>query len=379
MEDCLVIGGGVIGLSIAYELARDGASVRVVDQGQPGRAASWAGAGMLPPGSDLPSAPPIERLAALSMKLFARWTDELRDATGIDNGYRNCGAIYLAHDAESADELALQMNQWSAAGIACTRLDESDRVKIEPALLPPGADSNKSIAASYVVSRESQVRNPRHLKALAAACRKHGVQIESGVPIHDFQVRDGQIVSALTSSGRLEAGSFCLTAGAWSAALGARLGMRIPVKPIRGQIVLLATADLAMRRIVNDGPRYLVPRDDGLMLIGSTEEDVGFDCRTTAQGVNSLLEFGIALVPKLAGAEVLRTWAGLRPASVDGLPYLGRISELGNGFVATGHFRHGLRLSPAPALVMAQIIRGEQPELDVSPFRPEREVLANNG
>ncbi|MCA9245615.1 MAG: glycine oxidase ThiO [Planctomycetales bacterium] len=371
MDDCLIIGGGVIGLSLAYELAGHALRVRVVDQQQPARAASWAGAGMLPPGSDAEGADPVQRLSALSVRLYREWSQELFEATGIDNGYKPCGAIYIARDDATRERQASLFNAWCAGDIDVTPVDASLLRELEPSLLPT---SGPTPTTSHLVAAESQVRNPRHLKALLAGCRRRGVQIEGGMPVHDFEIRDGRATAALTPTGRIVAGNFCLTAGAWSVPLASRLGIEIDVRPVRGQICLVATERPRLQRIVNEGPRYLVPRGDGLVLVGSTEEDVGFDCRTTVGRVQGLLKFAASLVPELADAELQRSWAGLRPASRDGLPYLGRVARTENCYVAAGHFRHGLRMAPATARVIGQLMRHEACAVELTPFCPERHI-----
>jgi glycine oxidase len=194
------------------------------------------------------------------------------------------------------------------------------------------------------------------------------VQINEGVTVEDFDVRGNRVHRVITSQGGVEAGSYCVTTGAWTRFLLSRLGMQIPVRPVRGQMVLLRSARSPLERIINDGPRYLVPRPDGRTLVGSTEEDAGFDKSTTASGVAGLLEFALELAPALQAARLEQTWAGLRPGTHDGLPYLGRVGELENTFIAAGHFRSGLCLSPGNAVVMSRLIRGEPPLLDLAPF-----------
>jgi glycine oxidase len=151
-----------------------------------------------------------------------------------------------------------------------------------------------------------------------------------------------------------------------------RLGISVGMKPVRGQMVLLGGPRPNLRRIVNDGPRYLVPRGDGRVLVGSTEEDAGFDKRTTAEGVSDLLDFAVRLAPGLKSMQFEQCWAGLRPATLDGLPYLGRLPGLDNAFVAAGHFRSGLQLSPGTAVVMSRLIQGLDTTIDLWPFRVER-------
>jgi glycine oxidase len=173
----------------------------------------------------------------------------------------------------------------------------------------------------------------------------------------------------------LRAGQVCFTAGAWTGQLLKRLGMDVGIMPIRGQMVLFrceSATGAPIGRIINEGSRYLAPRDDGRVLAGSTEEEVGFDKRTTEEAIADLIAFARGIVPALRDAPIEQTWAGLRPGSFDGLPYLGRLPGLKNAFIAAGHFRSGLFLSTATAVVMSELMRGEQQQVDLSPFRVGR-------
>jgi glycine oxidase len=161
----------------------------------------------------------------------------------------------------------------------------------------------------------------------------------------------------------------CLAAGAWSGGLARRIGLSLPIKPIRGQIALLASPAPPIAHMLYEGEHYLVPRSDGRTLVGSTVEDAGFDCRPTAQAIGQLLDFALSLVPTLRSASLERSWAGLRPGSADGLPYLDRVPNLANAYVAAGHFRAGLILAPATAVVMSRMIQGLDPGCDLTPFR----------
>jgi glycine oxidase len=228
------------------------------------------------------------------------------------------------------------------------------------------------IVAACLLPDESQVRNPRHLKALQAACVRRDVALVEGMAVEGFAVRGARVEGAWTSAGTLSAASYCVAAGPWSRELLERLGAAPALRPVRGQIVLLKCDRPPLTRIVNEGPRYLVPRDDGRVLVGSTEEDAGFEKRTTAAGVQGLLDFALGLAPALESAQVERTWAGLRPAAADGVPYLGPVPGFDNLFLAAGHFRSGLALSPATAVVMAELIRGQSPQIDLDRFALRR-------
>jgi glycine oxidase len=367
MQDCLIIGGGVIGLSLAYELAGHGQRVVVLDRGEPGREASWAGAGILPPGNSETATDSYERLAGLSGELHPQWAAELRDATGIDTGYRRCGGIHIANET-SISSLEAEIRYWRHRRIEVEPLASEMLADVEPALTTDQAQ----ISAAYLLPGEAQLRNPWHLRALLAACAARGVTIRPNEAIQGFDVHAQRMTAVRTASGSIAADAVCITSGAWTAEILRPLGPELPIRPVRGQIVLFHPPRPLLRQIVNCGARYLVPRDDGRLLAGSTEEDVGFDKRTTSEGVAGLIDFATQLVPALTEAKVERTWAGLRPGTPDGLPYLGRVPGFENLFIAAGHYRSGLSLSPATAVVMSRLIRGDSPGIDLSPFRLDR-------
>jgi glycine oxidase len=366
MLDCLIVGGGVIGLSLAWELTKRGRNVCVVDRGPPGREASWAGAGILPPATRRRAVHPLDQLRAASSELHPRWSAQLREKTGIDNGYRRCGGIYVARRPGEAAALAALAELWRDEEIEVEPLSTEQLAKIEPTLAPlAGSDKLRS---AWLLPGEAQLRNPRHLQALLAACRGQGVEVLASCEVQAFDVERGRFAAVHTSTDTLLASDYCLCSGAWTRLLMEQLGIPSGIQPIRGQMVLFRTPQPLLSRIVNEGPRYLVPRDDGRLLAGSTEEEAGFDCSTTDEGVAGLRRFAVDLIPALAGAEVERTWAGLRPGTTDGMPYLGRIPGLENAYVAAGHFRSGIHLSPATAVEMAHLICGEPNEIDLSPF-----------
>ena len=367
-HDVLVIGGGVIGLSLAWELSLHNVKVCVVDRSQFGQEASWAGAGMIPPGSQPAfrmSANTVEQLEGLSQLLHQAWHQQLRELTGIDNGYRQCGGLYLATNDIEANTLHEGMRRWKNLGVEAYTIDATEVSDLEPAL----ADWP---VAACVVPDEAQIRNPWHLKALLAACRLSGVDLRPDVEVCRFQTTTAGITAVETSGGLIHAEQFCLSAGCWTGKLAASIGLELPVRPIRGQIVLIAGAPGLLRRNVCVGQRYLVSRSDGLILIGSTEESVGFENRNTEEAVAELTAFATSLVPEIGKFSIEKCWSGLRPATSDGLPYLGRVPHLSNAWLSTGHFRAGLQLSPATAVVMRSLLLGEVPPLDVKPLGIER-------
>lgn len=363
--DVVIVGGGVIGLSIAYALAREGVAATVLDRGELGREASWAGAGLIPPASERPPANPLETLRSWSARLYPEWSEALREETGIDNGYRCTGGVDVAATADEEHALRALAGRWRNEGIVYERLAPGDFSRVEPALSP-------ALRTAYFLPDRAQIRNPRHLRALIAAAAARGAVLRPGQAVVGFDHARGTVTAVRTADERIACGTVVVAAGAWSAGLLQPLGIAAPTPPVKGQIVLLRTGAHPLRRIVEHGKHYLVPRDDGLVLVGATEEEAGFDTRTTSAAVRDLLDVAIGLCPCLAEAEVERAWAGLRPGSVDTRPYIGPAPELRNVIVATGHKRAGLQLSPATALAVVDLIQGRPPRLDLSPFRVGR-------
>jgi len=364
MSDVIVIGGGVIGLTTAYELAGRGVDVTVVDQGPLGREASWAGAGMLPPSHPERGRTPADRLRGASQRLWPDLSRQLQAETGIDNGYRNCGGLELRLHGP-ADELAEEIAEARESGVTVEAMTAEELRRFEPQLSP-------NVSAAYYLPEMGQVRNPRHLKALIAACGSRGVRFLTGQPVHRLDTQHDTIMGVETNEGLLVAGQYVVTAGSWSQRLLETAGCGVITRPLRGQIVLLNSLPLPLQRILMVGKRYLVPRPDGRILIGSTEDDAGFNKQNTPEGVAGLLQFATELAPSLAEAEIEQTWAGLRPRSVDGMPYLGQAPGFENLFVATGHFRDGLQLSPITGKIMAALILGEEAPVPLEDFACDR-------
>ena len=370
--DVVIVGGGVIGLSIAYELARQGVPPTVLDRAELGRAASWAGAGIISPGSERPTRDPWAALRTRSATLYPEWSAALREETGIDNGYRRSGGVDVARTAEEDDDLKAAAGRWRREGIAFERLSPGEFARVEPAL-------NPALRVAYFLPDRAQVRNPRHVRALGEAVARHGGRLRPGLAATGFRVESGRLTAVLTAEGPLPCGAAVVAAGPWSAALLAGAGVRVETPPIKGQIVLLKCDRPVLSRIVEHGKNYLVPRDDGRVLAGATEEDAGFDTRSTPAAVRDLLDEALALCPALATAEVEHSWAGLRPGSIDGRPYLGPAPRVAGLFVATGHRRAGLQLSPATAEVIADLVLGRPRRIDLAPFRLDREPAVGEG
>lgn len=362
MRDVLVAGGGVIGLSVAWELARQGVQVTVLERAQPGREASWAGAGMLPPGNTTRAHSAEQQLRSQSHLLWPKWSAELREQTGVDNGYRVTGGLHVVFP-EDLSRLKLERQQWHDEQIPLTDHSAESLRAVEPAL-------SDLLAGGFELPEQAQVRNPRHLKALLVACSQAGVRIECGSPVVQIDQSGGRFRQLRTPSGTYQADACVLAAGPWtgplfslipsladSPACRAVLGIR----PVRGQIVLLNTQLLPFRRMIEYGKRYLVPRPDGRVLVGSTEEDAGFDRSTTSVAIAELIQFAGTLVPALKQAAVEQCWSGLRPVSPDTFPLLGPVPGCDGLFLAAGHGRSGLQMSPVTGVLLRQIMLGQAP------------------
>jgi len=352
--DVAIIGGGIIGFTCAYFLAKAGLSVEVFDRGDFGKEASWAGAGILPPGNPERAATPIDRLRAIGSIRYPAFSQELCELTGIDNGYLRCGAIEFLDVQEADDVLPL----WASEGIAFERLSREAVRECEPALAEIPGDP-------YLLPGCAQVRNPRQLQALIAACERIGVKLSPNTPV-------ASVLSERSRPNRAD--RVLIAAGPWSESFLTTQQERGPgVHPVRGQIVLLKTPERVISRVLMLGKRYLVPRADGHVLIGSTEEpEARFEKGNTPEAVADLIGLAVRTVPALASAELVKCWSGLRPGSPDGLPFIGAVPGWDNVYVATGHFRAGVQLSVGTAQVITELFTGKPTCVPLEAFAVDR-------
>lgn len=367
--DILLIGGGVIGLTTALKLADRGVSVTLLDRQATGREASWAGAGILPPGNPANATTPESRLRSYSHELWKDLAADLFERTGIDNGYHVCGALEVC-TAETQTQFAEHVDGWNEEGVRVHRLTRADAERHV-------ADLNEAISEVVFLPDCAQIRNPRHVQALKAACLLRGVEIVEQAEGLTLQATGERITEVRIHDREFQFDTVCITAGAWSTSILRTLGLSIPLKPVRGQIAQLQLPVQAFLCIVEVGRRYIVPRRDGLILVGSTEEDAGFVKQNTTEGVAELLAFATMLVPSLAHAEVVRTWAGLRPGSPDELPLLGAVPGFSNLFLGAGHFRSGLQMSPATGTILADLMLGRSPMISLVGLSVDRFSIAD--
>lgn len=366
-SEVLIIGGGVIGLSIARELASKGVrGITVVDRGVLGKEASWAAAGMLAPDVEAADSDEFYRLSTESLGLYPDFAEALEAESGIDIELDRSGTLYVALTATDVDRVNSRYDRCSPA-VSVERLSASELRGLEPHI----ADT---VLGGLFFPKNWQVENRKLLAALRRSVELTGVEILENVDVAGLRIDESRVTSALTSAGVLEADTVVLATGAWTSLI--KIGeLTVPVKPIRGQMICF-TAELSLLKRVVYSPRgYLVPRADRRILVGATVEDVGFDNRTTPEAVEALRLAGSEVVPELSKLTVSESWSGLRPFVADELPVIGRLPGFDNAFVATAHYRNGILLAPKTAGIIADAIAGTGEDDYLRTFGPQRLVM----
>ena len=350
--DAVIVGAGVIGLSLARRLRQENLRVLLIDKGEPGREASYAAGGMIAHcDPHLPDA--LKPLALASAAMYPEFARALQDESGESPDLRDQGTLAFFAEGEAA----------TCEGVRVSAADEL--VALEPgmALRQPG----------YFLP-ESSV-DPRALcSALLKAARHRGVDVVTGSPVIRVEVQNGRATGVRTSHSTYGAGTVVNCAGAWASQIEP---MGLPTRPAKGQMVCVvpgpedASHGLPVQHVVRTPEIYIIPRSDRRILLGATLEDAGFDKRTDVGTIERLYKAAAGVVPKIGDMRIHDAWAGLRPASPDGLPMLGA-TTLPGYFAATGHYRDGIMLAPITAEVMTQIILGKASEFDLSAFTPTR-------
>ena len=349
--DVVILGGGIIGLGIAWELARRGASVTVLEREMPGHAASWAAAGMLAPYTeDLADAALLD-LAIASLRAYPAYAEALQAASDVDIHLRLHGILEVAYDQEHAVRLQRRVQRLSPSGVQIREVPEHEIADAAAAV------ARRSYGA-VLCAEEGQVDNRRLGRALSEASRRAGVLIRPNVTVERVECNARRVLGVETNVGFLAASCVVNALGAWSGRLeGLPAHACVPVSPVKGQMLALAMPYGYLQRVVWANGVYLVPREDGRLIVGATVEQTGFDHRLTAAGIHRLLDGVLRVLPGAASFALSETWSGLRPGTPDGRPFLGR-TELDGYIVATGHYRNGVLLTPITATTIADDITG---------------------
>ena len=355
--DAIIIGAGIIGLSLAIELNKLGLKVLLVEKGESGRESSWAAGGML---CDFPleTLPPLQELASASAAMYPEFVHELQDESGLKIDLRSQGTLLFVDPNHEAFRNECQLPSFSTA---------ESLASLEPALRLSNGGAGAKLSALYLKER---CVDPRDLTAAAIAATRHrGIEFSSGDHVLAVEITDGKATGVRTKKTDFSAKMVVNCAGAWAGQIGPHA---FPTRPVKGQMLCVIMPEKELvRHVVRTPDVYLIPRSDGRMLIGATAEEAGFDKQTVPETIQQLRQAALDLVPKLAEARFLDAWAGLRPGTPDRLPILGA-TETPGYFVATGHFRDGILLAPITAKVMAEIMTGKHPSVDVSNFSAGR-------
>ena len=359
-KQVVVVGGGVIGLLTAFNLAAKVGQVVVCDQGEVGRESSWAGGGIVSPLYPWRYSPAVTALAHWSQDFYPQLGERLFASTGIDPEVHTTGLYWLDLDDE-AEALAWaerEQRPLSAVDISAAY----DAVPV----LGPG------FKRAIYMAGVANVRNPRLVKSLKAALLAlPNVTLRENCQITGFVQQGGRVTGVQTAEGVLAADEVVLSAGAWSGDLLRTLGLELPVEPVKGQMILFKCAEDFLPSMVLAKGRYAIPRRDGHILVGSTLEHAGYDKTPTEDALESLKASAVELLPGLEGATVVGHWAGLRPGSPEGIPYIGPVPGYEGLWLNCGHYRNGLVLAPASCQLFTDLLTEAKPIIDPVPYAPE--------
>jgi glycine oxidase len=365
--DVIVIGAGAIGGAVALALAQRGLAVSVLESGRIGRGASWAAAGVLAPDWSGHDHPALTQLAADSLAMWPEWAADLELRSGVALSFRRDGLLNVQADPEMPSpppELGFDPPPLASG----ERLSAGALRRHEPVISGP-------IVGGVLDAEVAQVDNARLAPALMRATELLGASVREGTAVVGLE-RVGQrcVGVRLADGALLSGGAVVLAAGAWSGPLAQSMGISLPMVPYRGQMLLFDTLARPLRRIVFCGELVLIPRAHGPLIVGTTYEHAGFDCRVTLGGIAQILARATRIVPGLADLPLAKTWAGLRPGTPDGLPHMGPVPGWDNLFVATGHGRKGIILAPLTGEVMAELIVDGDVDARLAQCLPDRKI-----
>lgn len=366
MTEVLIIGGGVIGLSIARQLHKKGvAKITIIERGKVGREASHAAAGMLAPNAETEKRDDFFHLCHDSNKLYPTFAAELFDETGVDIELDQNGTLYLSFTENDAAKIRQRFESQHENDWQVEHLTASEIHKIEPFISP-------DVREGLIFPNDWQVENRKLLQALQKYTRLNKIEICENTEIKNLLIKTGKVTGAETETKKFQAETVILATGAWTSLIKAGDFQLPKVKPIRGQMLSFQTSKRLFQKVIYSPRGYLVPRADGRILVGATVEDVGFDKSVTSGGIDLLLENAFEIAPQLVNLEGREKWAGLRPRSADGLPILGAFPVIENLFIATAHYRNGILLAPLTAKILAEKIVGNSESKYLEIFSPRR-------
>lgn len=355
--DVIIIGGGVIGMLTARELHAAGARVSILERQAPGKESSWAGGGILSPLNPWQVPEAIARLCRWSQAAYPTLADDLLASTGIDPEWQQSGLMFKLGGEQQTVVAWAEREQ-----LRFEILDDTGIGLEEPGVHVDPGDS------AILFPDLAHIRNPRLLAALIRDLELRGVQILNDAPVSELDFHEGQVRAVVTPQGKHLAERFVIAAGAWSGRFGESTSAAVDVQPVRGQMLVFRSEPGVLRHIVLEDGCYLIPRRDGRILAGSTLEYAGFDKTTTEEAGKALADFAHRLLPALKNYPLEKHWAGLRPGTPDGIPFIGQHPSIANLYFNCGHFRNGLVMGPASARLMADLLVGRPAILDSAPY-----------
>ena len=361
--DVVILGGGIIGCALAEELARRGRRVVVIERGAVGAEASSAAAGILSAQMDLPRPGPFFDLCQSARRLYPRWIRHLEQRGGMGVGYHGDGILYVAMSGRDAQRMETRLRWQRKRGLRVERWSARQVRQQEPRV-------DGRLHCGFQFPTEAQVDNVLLMRALAAACRAAGVELQDHTSVQRLRIRRRAVCGVDTDRGTLSAPVVVNCLGSW-ASMGGGFPVPVPVVPVRGQMLAFHGPKHLFRHAVMSDRAYVVQRRDGRLIVGSTLELAGFDKSLTLDGVHRILGGLRRMTSVLKECTFLESWAGFRPCSKDTLPLLGATPIRGL-YLATGHFRHGILLAPITAVLMAELILRGRASCDLAPFAPSR-------
>lgn len=361
--DIVIVGSGIIGSALARELAGNQARVLLLDRKQPVSEASWAAAGMLAPAAEATHLPALVPLSRASLDLYPAFVEAIEAESGMRVGLRRSGTLQVFFGTRG-DEARKEY----AAALARLRMTAQPLTGEEVRQREPGLSPEAS--AGLWLGDEASVDNRTLARATVLAAQRRGAELRSGVEVSGLAMERDRCVGVLAGGEKIAAGQVVIASGCFSARIE-RVGRYAPTRPARGQMVALNAGTARPATVLRCEHGYLVPREDGRVLAGSTLEDAGFDKSVTPQGLRKVLDAAVEMVPALNTAPILETWSGLRPDTPDHLPILGP-TEIQGLSVATGHYRDGILLAPVTARLARQWLLGQKTDLPLDAFSPMR-------
>jgi len=363
----VIVGGGIIGCLTALYLHRLGAQVTILEKGQAGHEASWAGAGILCPIHPWLYPDSFSHLVDASLSLYPAMHEMLMEMSHTSIQWRKSGLLIPLFEDDRIQHRQIALAWSKRFHWQVEELDTAQCKAHEPCL-------NDQVAGGLLWPDVRQVRNPRLLQAVKQALETCGIMIREQAEVLAVQQSSSGHINAvsLANGERVEADAVLLAAGSWSGELASQIDLTLPIQPVKGQIVLLKDQPGKVNHIIKHDDVYLVPRSDGHILVGASMEHVGFQRGTTDTVVEQLLDATYKIAPGLKSAAVVQQWMGFRPGSPDGLPYLGPVDGHPGLWVASGHYRNGVVLAPGTADIISRWIMGEKPNIDMSDFRIQR-------